>query len=134
MDDFTEFYINKGVFVYPCRPSDDGYIVLAIAPCDAFVVDALNEHALASALHGFEILDFVFQRDLPHHLTAFCLYYFRNLVGHDSGLGAGTHRVFEGVDVAEANLFRKVAAFLKGCFSFARESHDDVGGEVEVGA
>ena len=133
MDDFTEFYINKGVFVYPCHLCDDGYVVLAIATGDAFAVDAFDEHALASALHHLEVFRFVFQRNLTHHLAAFRFHFFRNLVGHDGSLSACAHRVFEGVDVAEANLFCKVAAFLKGCFSFAREAHDDVGGEVEVG-
>ena len=35
--------------------------------------------------------------------------------------------------MAEATLFRKVAAFAESLIGFARETHDDVGGEVEVG-
>ena len=35
--------------------------------------------------------------------------------------------------MTETNLSRKVAAFFKCRFGLARESYDDVGGDVEVG-
>ena len=36
--------------------------------------------------------------------------------------------------MAEADFSCKVATLLEGLFGLARETHDDVGGEVEVGA
>ena len=133
MDDFTESYINKGVF-FGLALKLDGKVILTIAFCNAFAVDALDEHPLAAALHGFKILGFVFQRDLPHDFTAFGFHFFWHLVGHHGGFCSGAHRVFEGVDVAEADFAGEVATFFEGYLGFAREAHDDISGEVEVGA
>ena len=134
MCDITQPYINKGVLFKVFGVEDDGHVVLAIASGDAPAVDALDEHALHFALHRLKVFDFVLQRDLPHHLAAFAFHFFWHLVGHRGGLGACAHRVFEGVDVAEADFLGEVAAFLEGLLGLARETHDDVGGEVEVGA
>ena len=134
MHDFTEFYINKGVLLHVFCVSDDGNVVFAIAAGDAFAVDALDEHPLVSALHHFEISGFVLKRNLSHRFAALRLDGFGHLVGHSGGFGTGAHRVFERVDVAEANLMGEVAAFLEGCFGLAWEAYNNVGGEVEVGA
>ena len=112
----------------------DGNVVFSIATRDAFAVDALDKHSLCFALHHLEILGLVFHRDLSHYLTALCFYFFRHLVGHDCGLCTSAHRVFESVDVAEADFFREVTAFFESLFGLAGEAYDDVGGEVEVGA
>lgn len=133
MDDLIEPYINKGVLFESFCVEDDGHIIFAIATCYALAVHTLDEHALCLALHRLKILDFVFQRDLPHHLAAFAFHFFWYLVGHCGGLGACAHRVFEGVDVAKADFLGEVAAFFERGFGLAREAYDDVSGEVEVG-
>lgn len=134
MNDLAEPYINKGVPFPAFSFSDNGNVVLAVTSCHAFAVNALHEHPLASALYHLEILDFVFQRDLPHYFAALAFHFLWHLVGHRGGFGAGAHRVFEGVDVAEPDFAGEVAAFLEGLFGLAWEAHDDVGGDVEVGA
>ena len=127
MDDFAEPYINEGVL------GDDGNVVFAVASRNAFAVNAFDEHSLALALHHFKVFGLVFQRNLSHHLASFRFHFFRHLVGHGGSFCSRAHRIFEGVDVAETDFTGKVATFLEGLFRFAREAHNDVGGEVEVG-
>ena len=88
INDFFQPYIDKGVFFETFCVEDDGYIILAVTSCNAFAVDALDEHPLALALHHLKIFDFVLQRDLSHHLAAFRLDAFGDLVGHGGGFGA----------------------------------------------
>ena len=133
MDDVTEPYINKGVVLQILSDGYDGQVMFAVTTCDASAVNALDEHPFGLALHGFEILDFVLQRDLSHGFTAFGFHLFGYLVGHCGGFGACAHRVFERVYMAEADFLSEIAALLEGQFIFVWEAHDDVGGEVEVG-
>ena len=134
MDDFAEVYINKGVLVGCWFFQQNRNVILPIASRNSLTVNAFYEHPLVSALHHPEILEFVFERNPPHHLAPFRFHFFGHLVGHGGGFCPCAHRIFEGVDVAEADFSRKIATFLEGLFRFARETHDDVGGEVEVGA
>ena len=134
MEYVAKSYINKGVFLGGGVFQQNWDVILAIASRNAFIVNAFDEHPLCLALHHLEVFGLVFERNLPHCLAAFRLDFFGHLVGQSGGLGAGAHRLFERVDVAEADFAGEVAAFLEGLFGFAREAHDDVGGEVEVGA
>ena len=133
MYDFSEPNINEGILFCLTIVEDDRDVIFAIAASHTFVVDAFNEHSLCFALHRLKILDFVFQRNLSHDLATFAFHFFWNLVGHDGGFGASAHRVLEGVNVAETDFFGKVATFLEGLLGLAREAHDNVCGEVEVG-
>ena len=91
IDDFFELYINEGVLFGVAAAEQDGDVVFAVTSRNAFAVDAFDEHALRSSLHHFEVLDLVFQRNLPHHLAAFGFHFFRHLVGHRGRLGAGAY-------------------------------------------
>ena len=91
IDDFFELYINEGVLFSVAAAEQDGNVVFSVASRHAFAVNALNEHALRSSLHHFEVLDLVFQRNLPHHFAAFGFHFFRHLVGHRGRLGAGAY-------------------------------------------
>ena len=134
MNDFAEPYINEGVLFGGRILQQNRNVILSIASRNAFAVNAFDEHPLAAALHHFKVFGLVFQRNLTHYLASFRFHFFRHLVGHGGGFCSRAHRIFERVDVAEADFAGEVAAFLEGLFGFAREAHDDVGGEVEVGA
>lgn len=134
MDDFAEPYINKGVLFGGRVFQQNWDVVFAIASRNALAVNAFDEHPLALALHQIEIFCLVLQRNPPHHLAALRFHFFRHLVGHGGGFCSRAHRVFERVDVAEPDFAGEVATFFEGLFGLAREAHDDVGGEVEVGA
>ena len=134
MDDFAEPYINEGVLFGGRILQQNRNVILSIASRNALVVNAFDEHPLAAALHHFKVFGLVLQRNLSHHLASFRFHFFRHLVGHGGGFCSRAHRIFERVDVAEADFAGEVATFLEGFFRFARETHDDVGGEVEVGA
>ncbi len=133
VDDFAEPYINKGVLFGGRVFQQNWDVVFAIASRNALAVNAFDEHPLAAALHHFKVFGLVLQRNPPHHLAALRFHFFRHLVEHGGGFCSRAHRIFERVDVAEADFAGEVAAFLEGLFGFARETHYDVGGEVEVG-
>ena len=134
MLDFRKSYINKGVSFGINGLDLDGNVVLAIAFSHAFGIDAFNQHTLHVALHHAEIAVFVLQRNGAHDFAAFAFDFFGNLVGHGGGFGATAHRILKGVNVAEPNFARKVAAFLEIGVGFARKTNDDVGGDVEIRA
>ena len=134
MDDFAEPYLNEGVLFGGRILQQNRNVILAIASRNALAVNAFDEHPLAVALHHSKVFGLVFQRNPPHHLASFRFHFFRHLVGHGGSFCSRAHRIFKGVDVAEADFAGEVAAFLEGLFGFAREAHDDVGSEVEVGA
>ena len=134
MNDFAEPYINEGVLFGGRILQQNRNVILAVATRNAFAVNAFDEHPLAAALHHFKVFGLVFQRNPPHHLASFRFHFFRHLVGHGGGFCSRAHRIFERVDVAETDFAGKNATFLEGLLRFAGEAHDDVGGEVEVGA
>ena len=132
MDNFTQPYINIGVLFRVAFVEDDGQVVFPITSCIAFAIDTFDEQTLISTLHHLEILGLVLQRDLSHHLATFRLGFFWYLIGHHRRLGASTHRVLEGMDVAKADFSHEITAFLESRFCLAWEAHDDIGGKVEV--
>lgn len=134
MLDFRKSYINKGV---PFGINGlDLYrnVVFAIAFYRSSGINALNQHALGLALHHAEIAVFVFQGNGAHDFAAFAFDSFGNLIGHGGGLGATTHGIFKGVNVAEPDFACKVATFLEIGFGLAGETYDDVGRDVEIRA
>ena len=134
VDDFAEPYINKGVLFGGRVFQQNWDVVFAIASRNALAVNAFDEHPLALALHQIEIFCPVLQRNLAHHFAPFRLQFFGDLVRHGGGFGSCPHRIFEGMNVTESDFLREVATFFEGLFGLAWEAHDDVGGEVEVGA
>lgn len=134
MLDFRKSYINKGVSFGVNGLDLYRNVVLAIAFCGAFGIDAFNQHALGVALHHAEIAFFILQGNGAHDFAAFAFDFFGDLIGHGGGFGATAHGIFKGVNVAEPDFASKVATFLEIGVGLAGETYDDVGRDVEIRA